>query len=233
MYFELTPKIDSNFAFQLWKYEKELQPKDDSLKPIITISREFGCESIPLANHLARRLSTEKTKWVAFSKQLLDTEKDASTIRKRILEEMRMMKRNAVEQMIEHFLANKQTNYGLFHDLVDEMKILADRGHAILIGAGGSLIFKDHTQALHVRLVGSLAFRQHRIGRDYHLSDVEAAEMVEKGSRTRERFIHDFLHQDISEPHLYDLVIRNDKYSVEQMSDIIAQAFHARFGINA
>jgi cytidylate kinase len=230
MYFQITPKIDSNFAFQLWKYEKEATSQTDSIKPIITISREFGCESYPLANQLARRLTTDDIKWVAFSKKMLEKDASAATIRHRILDEMRMMKRNALEQMFEHFLASKPTNYEMYRDLVDEMKILAERGHAILIGAGGSLLFKEHPQAMHIRLVGTLAFRQYRIGRDYHLTDVEAARMVEDGQRTRDQFIHDFLRQDISDPHIYDLTIRNDKYSVDQMADIVIDAYHARFG---
>jgi cytidylate kinase len=233
MYFQITPKIDSNFAFQLYKYEKELKSSEssnDAIKPIITISREFGCESHALANVLARRLSTEKIHWVAFSKQTLSQDASAATIRHRILEEMRMMKRNALEQMIDHFLSNKPTNYQMFRDLVDEMKILGERGHAILIGAGGSLLMKDHPQAIHIRLIGSLQFRQYRIARDYHLSDAEAMEMVVRGQKTRDQFIHDFLHQDISDPHIYDLTLRNDKYSVDQMADIVIQAYRARFG---
>lgn len=232
MYFQITPRIDSNFAFQLWKYEKELASSSESIKPVLTISREFGCESHPLANLLARKLSTTDRQWVAFSRQTLNKEENAGTIRKRILEEMRMMKRNALEQAIESFLANKPTNYALYRDLVDEMKILATRGHAILIGSGGTLLLKDHPQSMHIRLVGSLSFRHHRIARDYHLSEQEAATMVEQGTKTRDQFIHDFLHQDISDPHLYDLVIRNDKYSVDQMADIVLEAYHARFGNN-
>lgn len=229
MYTAITPKLNSSFAFQLWKYEKELAAMDHTVKPVITISREFGCEGYPVANYLAEKLTNQDNHWMIFGRQFMEQSESANDLRERMMQQLRLMKRGTIEQMAESILAGKPTNFMLYKSLIDEINLLSERGNAIIVGAAAAWILRERPLALHVRMVGSREFRIRRLAKEFNLNLEDAARVMEEGSATRDQFIRDFVHLDFTDAHHFDLLIHNDKFNAEQISEMILQAFRYKF----
>lgn len=197
--------------------------------PFVTISREFGCEGTELAiyltNILNERLAAgDDRKWAYYDKNLLDKIAEDHNLKKDIIEAAEERSRGLVEQYLSKVLADKPDDYDVFQYLVSAMTTLAKRGHVVLVGRGSNIVTQGLKGGVHLRLYSGESFKVHRLkGLHEGLPDDrdEIVSLIRKEGKKRDSFVEDHLAVSPREPKLYHLMFNNDKFTVQEMADLV------------
>ena len=80
------------------------------------------------------------------------------------------------------------------------------RGKVVFVGRGAQFLLPPKT-GLAVRLVASEKYRIAKIVERQSLSETEARRFMLKTDHDRRQFVGRYFHRDVSDPHLYDLVL--------------------------
>lgn len=218
------PQVDATLRFQASLNTSRSQAAPVKTGPVITISREFGCEGNATALALQDRLGSEPHHWIVYSRDLhekLASEHDPVQELRDLLDDRG---RDAIEEFVDHLFADKPTDYIRFKTLAQNIQVLGKLGHAIILGSAGALLMHDAPNAFHVRIIGSEGFRTERITTRYGITEAEAREEIQRQNENRVAFVQKFMHGDIRDPHHYDLVLRNDRFSAEEMARMIVDS---------
>jgi len=228
---KLTPILESNFKFQVKNLDsgRISTPLTESRHPSITISREFGCEGYPLAHKLAEYLNKPRSEWHIFNRDIFDEITESSHYSEKLLEEMRLERRNQLQQYLEQLFSHTPTELVRFKKLAQNIRAVTQTGNAIVVGSGGAILGHDDPHQFHIRLVASLDFKMARLRPLVpDMSITEVIETIETTNRNRVEFIREFTSKDITEPFYYDLILNNDRFTVDQMAQVVIQAMATR-----
>ena len=100
----------------------------------------------------------------------------------------------------------------------------ARRGPAVFVGRGARFLLPRQA-TLAVRLIASLKYRVGKVMELRGISEAEARRCIKEVDEGRRQFAERFFHHDISDPHLYDLVINVDRCGgIERAVDEIVAA---------
>ena len=224
----LLHKIDRDIATQLKTLGIGEKRPQKHLFPSITISREFGCEATPLAQLLVKKLSTDPYPWVMFHRKLITEITEKEEIQKDIIESIGTWQRGKLHQYIEHLLIHKPGNLKLYKKIAEAVRILAEKGRSVILGAGAAIITSEMPRMLHVRLQAPLDFRVKRVSRVLEISETEAKEVIRDNDLQREAFVYEFTRKNIHDPSHYDLIFDNSKFNAEQITELIHSALLLR-----
>ncbi len=228
------PEVESRIAAHIraWEAAKlHKQKKVGEVCPFITISREFGCDGLLLAQDLVESLNGKyrpSIPWVAYDRELLHTVAQNLDLRDEVVESLDMRRRDEMTELFDAILVRKVDEAIIFRKLAEIVRSTAIHGNAILVGRGAYLLTKGLPKGLHIRIVAPLDWRVQKIARERKIPEPEAEAIVREGAISRERFIQTFFRQD--HPFIHDLVINNAEFGVAQMAKIIATALHTKFG---
>jgi hypothetical protein len=186
------------------------------IHPSVTISREYGCEGFPLAQHLQGLLEDASGKaWTIFDKALVDKVATDEQVSRELLARLGD-ESHAQDVLRTHF--GYLTHDDAYAQVVKHLVLLAASGCAIIVGRGGAIACQDLKNCFHFRLVGSFAFRCQALARRLELPLPEAEYLVRTQSKLREKFISQCLHEDITATRWYDAVFNNERQSVETIA---------------
>jgi cytidylate kinase len=228
---KITPKLESNFKFQVSKLDSGSHHTvhAEAKYPSITISREFGCEGYPLAHKLAELLSKHGIEWNIYNRDVFDQISESAELTEKLLEEIKAERRNQLQQYLDQMFANTPTELVRFKKLAQNIRAVTTKGHAIVVGAGGAIIGQDDKNQFHVRLIASMDFKMSRLRPLVpDLSITELIETIDHTNNKRVQFIKEFTSRDIKEEKYYDIVINNDRFSVDEMAELIIAGMKIR-----
>ena len=193
-------------------------------KPCITISREFGCQAYPLAETLHERLNEEaegEVTWALLDRLLLEKIAEESGYAKSELEYITHVN-PTFQSMITTFLGREHAEpFEVFSYIKKTVRYFAKAGNSIIVGRGGVCLTQDLPNVFHVRLVAPLSFKLGVIMNYLGITEQEAREHIEARQAERDEFTRHFTKMDLSNPHLYHLLINNEKFSTGEIADII------------
>ncbi len=195
-------------------------------KPCVTISREFGCQAYPLAEALHARLnetSKNGAEWTVLDRLLLEKIAKKSGYAKAELEYITQVD-PTFQSMITTFMGREHADpFEVFFYIKKTVRYFAKAGNSIIVGRGGVCLTQDMSHVLHVRLTAPLAFKLKIIMAYMGNTEKEARKHIETRQAERDEFTRHFTKMDLSDPHLYHLLINNDKFSVAEIADIIIE----------
>lgn len=177
---------------------------------IITISREFGSGGETVA-----RLVAEKTRFHLLNKETIikglseygieqppdDPEKAVSS------EDIDQTGRNYIEAM---------------HDYIYDLAI---RQNLVILGRGGSILFKDYPPALHVRVIAQFSHRVNKVMKLYGLTSETAIKLVKEKDHEKRQYYRRVFDVNWNNTRPYDLVLNTEKMGLEDAADIIVAAY--------
>jgi len=177
---------------------------------IITISREFGSGGETVA-----RLVAEKTRFHLVNKETIikglseygiekppeDPEKAVSS------EDIDQDGRNYIEAM---------------HDYIYDLAI---RKNLVILGRGGSILFKDYPPALHVRIIAQFTHRVNKVMKIYGLNSGTAVKLVKEKDHEKRQYHRRIFDVNWNNTRPYDLVLNTEKIGLEDAADIIVAAY--------
>jgi hypothetical protein len=76
---------------------------------------------------------------------------------------------------------------------------------------------------VHIRLVASPETRMKRMMEVTEKDESSTEKIMRQQDRDRARLIHDFFGKDINDPILYDAILNTDRFTVEEMADIVIE----------
>jgi len=201
--------------------------------PFVCISREFGCEALPLSRQLVEVLNERcrpSIPWVSYDRELLDKVAQELNMQRAILDMLDGQRRSEMSELFDNIVNRKVADALVVRKLAEVIRTLAVHGHAVLVGRGSSLATHDLRNGMHVRLVAPRAWRVHTIATVRNLPLREAEKTVDEGEKQRLNYINTFFVLDPHQPFLPDLVIDNSRFNLRQICEIIFAALEARFG---
>jgi len=177
---------------------------------IITISREFGSGGETIA-----RLVAEKTKFHLVNKETIikglsdygieqppeDPEKAVSK------EDIGPDGRNYIEAM---------------HDYIYDLAI---RNNLVILGRGGSFLFKDYPPALHVRVIAQFTHRVNKVMKLYGLNSETAVKLVKEKDHEKRQYYRRIFDLNWNNTRPYDLVLNTEKMGLEDAADIVVAGY--------
>ncbi len=218
--------IDQNIEEQLTEWQDYVSAeRKKRIFPCITISREFGCEALPLAEALRKRLNFYKgkqEKWIILDKRLLEKIADRAGIGSAELDHV-----GNTHFIFQTMISIFKDSYNLdqfdaFQYIRKAVLYFARTGNSIIVGRGGASLTQDLIHCVNIRLVASMDFRIARVMRDHNIDESEAKKFVEKEQKLRDDFVRRFTDtKSLSDPHLYHLIINNEQHSPEKMAEFI------------
>ena len=212
----LIPSIELRERAWLQARERLARTHPAPILPSITISREYGCEGYPLAQHLKRLLEEASGKpWTIFDKALVDKVASDEQLSRELLGHLGD-ESHAQDVLRAHF--GYLTHDDAYARLLKHIVPLAAAGCAIIVGRGGAIACQDLKNCFHVRLVGGFAFRATSMARRLELPLGEAEELVRTQSELRETFISRCLGADVTATRWYDATFNNERQSVEAIA---------------
>jgi cytidylate kinase len=116
----------------------------------------------------------------------------------------------------------------VFQELVRVTRTICEKGHAVVIGRGGCKIAEDMPKGFHIRIVAPLSWRVRQAATFYGLSEEEAARRTRFLDAEREAFFRRYFDEDISNPNLYDMVLNQERLSMDLIVDLVAKAMEAK-----
>ena len=101
---------------------------------------------------------------------------------------------------------------------------LSRRESVVLVGRGTQFLL-PREKGLAVRIIAPLKYRVERVMRHENLSEFDAQRYIRRIDHGRGDFVQRYFHQDINDPHLYDLVINVANLDPDDVVDHIVAAF--------
>ncbi|MBR6346920.1 MAG: cytidylate kinase-like family protein [Bacteroidales bacterium] len=113
------------------------------------------------------------------------------------------------------------TSDDIFEAEKEILRGFAEMGSCVIAGRSGFFVLKDHPNKLNVFITASMPFRIERIMRKQGIPENEAAIIIESLDKSRENYIKRFAHVSRYDARNYDLVLRSDGHSEEELAGII------------
>jgi cytidylate kinase len=192
--------------------------------PVITFSREVGCNGLPLARALAGKLNRENrfSEWKVLSKEVfywsareLNLEPDKV---------QRMFKKSdnyTFEQILTAFGEKRYKSEAKIYKTVrDVIYSLAVDGFNIIVGRASHIIANDIKNAFHLRLIAPMEYRIKNIMDNNNLSRIEAIAFINKVEKERSSF-RKAVKADADDEHNFDLTINRASFTTEECIELI------------
>jgi cytidylate kinase len=183
---------------------------------IITISRQLGSLGTEIAKQLKEKLGFH----------YLDQES---------LEEELVKKYGIPEEKVERYDEKKPTFWDIFssdkdkylHFMKTAIYEFTRKGSCIIIGRGGQILLKNIPGVLHIRVIAPTELRLERIKKKYSYNDRLAEQIIRHSDHDRAGFHKFFFHINWEDPHLYDLVINTNSFTVEAAIHLIKEVLNS------
>ncbi len=204
---------------QKWNITRRKTEIDESVYPVVTISREPGSGGRVIAESLAKKFNLD-----LFHQEMIHCMAESTKVSKQVIETLDEKGLNVLDNWIAS-LVDKQhlwPDQYLKH-LMKVILAIGKHGRAVIVGRGANFILSPENR-FRVRVIAPIETRTGNISRDYDVSAKKAKRRMIKTESDRQAFIRKYFYSDICEPGNYDLIINTDRVSVENAVEAIGSA---------
>lgn len=200
--------------------------------PIITISRQTGCDAVSVAKKLVGKLNRKYgiTRWHWVDKEvLLATARKLETDPHRVESYLKGNEFSGLSEMIMAVSGSFISDMKVKKVIRDVILSICKEGYVVLVGRGGVSITRPVVKSLHVRLVAPFYWRVENIMRKREIDIEEAEEFVVDTDEKRYNLILNFLEKKpLNLDYLFDATINRSSFSVDQIAGMISLLYEKR-----
>jgi len=223
----LIPSVDmrlgSLLEFSRRREQEASSPHKHKARQTITISREFGCETYPVAERLREFMEKKHGEpWVLMDKGLLEEIAHNHDLSANVMNSLGEKSR-FLDEILATFSPRWKSEKDYFRVLCRHVLSLAEQGNMIIVGRGASIVTQPLKNCFHFRMYASPGFKVRSIARRLDVETDEAEKIIAQRQKQRDNFIRDFLNRDAHDLSFYHLVFNNDKNSAETIARTIAE----------
>lgn len=215
------------------RYRKDiLRGHSDSYGPIVTISRQTGCDAVAIAKRLVTKMNREAgtSKWRWIDKQVLsDTARELDTGTHNVESYIKRHELSGLSEMLMAISGKYISDSKVKKTIREVVLTICKEGYVVLVGRGGVALTGSVKRALHVRLVAPFYWRVENIMKKKEL-DIEAAEeFVVDTDEKRYNLILNFLDKKpLNLDYLFDVTINRSSFSVDQAAETLCLLYKKR-----
>lgn len=221
-------KFGEAFAYGLRQGASRARQEPLNLMPValkstltIAITRECGANGTEVAQLVGTRLN-----WPVYDRKLVEKVASDAGVRTEMLESLDEKHQSAFAEWLTSLVAGTKISSPEFsRHLMTILSSLAAQGHCVIVGRGAALVLPAAT-TLRVRLIAPLDVRNLRIQKQFGITEHEAARRIRETDLQRNQFVSDHFLKDVSDVHLYDLVLNTARLSLSQCAEVIVTALH-------
>ncbi|MGD0382391.1 MAG: cytidylate kinase-like family protein [Thermoguttaceae bacterium] len=188
-------------------------------KCFLTISREAGAGGSEIAAIVGKRLG-----WEVIDKNLLDKVAERFNLDRSMLNLVDETRSNWVYDVLGSWMDSKVIPHETYVSQLSRVILAAARQSSFIFVGRGARFLLPREKVLAVRLIASEGFRLKRIMQYHKLSEADARRHIHEVDQGRREFVQRFFHHDITDPHLYDLVINTEGLGIECAAEEIIAA---------
>ncbi len=192
--------------------------------PVITVSRQVGCNGLKLAGKLAERLNEDVSgkKWKVLSKEIFhESAKELDLDPEKVRQTLKKSERYAFDEILKAFNKRRYTGERfIIKSVIDIVRSFSVEGFCIIVGRAGHVIAKDIRNALHIRLYAPCEYRIKTIMENNELTHEEARKFINKVESEREAFRKAIRDESVDDD-LFDIYINRATFKDEETIDII------------
>jgi cytidylate kinase len=207
-------------------------PSEDG--PLITISRQTGCDARQVAenvvDNLNRKYGIKKWRWLD-KDVIYNIAADLNTDPQRVENFYQGIELSDVSEMIMAFSGNFVSDLRVKKAIKEVVLAMCREGHLVLVGRGGVSIAHDVQNSLHIRLVAPFYWRVENVMRKKEMSIEAAEEFVVDTDEKRFNLIQTFLDKKpLTIDYLFDATINRSAFTIEETADFITLMFEKKKG---
>jgi hypothetical protein len=202
---------------------KNIQQLTGSLHNYLAISREAGAGGSAIAEIIGRQLG-----WEVLGKELLDRIAQRFHSNRMMLDVVDETPSNWIYDVLGTWMDSKVIPHETY--LVQLSRVVvaaAKQGPAIFVGRAAQFLL-PRDKGFAVRLVAPVEFRLQNLMRLKKMTADAAQRYVNKVDPFRREFGRRFFHHDVTDPHLYDLVMNTERLGLEGAAELILSAMAKR-----
>jgi len=218
-----------NVLFKYFEHRyNEANSRENTQKgfgPVITISRQSGCEAKKIAHSLAKELNRHEkgNVWRCVDKEIL--EKSARELNLSTSKIKHFYKGVEKSKFIDMFIAFSKTyvnDLKIKNTIKEVMISLCKQGHIILIGRAGAAILQDQSNVLNIRLTAPFFWRIENIIQTRKTDIEEAEEWAIDTDEKRFKLFYLFLEKQPGNlDYLFDATLNRKNFDKQKMVEII------------
>lgn len=192
--------------------------------PVITFSREVGCNGVKLANLIVARLNAKHpdSNWKVISKEVFhESARELKMDPEQVRKSMQQSEKFTFEEMIKAFYdKHYKSELTIGKTMKRVILQIATDGHCIIVGRAGHIIANNIKNALHIRLIAPLDYRINTIMHNNHLTREEAIHFINRVEKERFAFRKAILKQNPA-TEIFDITLNRAAFSDEEIIDLI------------
>jgi cytidylate kinase len=202
--------------------------------PVITISRQAGCDARQVAENIVeilnRKAAAPKWKWV--DKDIIyEIAKELNTDAQRVENFYKGIELSNMSEMIMAFSGGFISDLRVKKAIRDVVLSICKEGHIVLVGRGGVSIAHDIADSMHVRLIAPFYWRVENVMKKKEMNIETAEEFVVDTDEKRFNLITTFLEKKSTNiDYLFDTTINRHSFSVSETADLIVSMYEKKIG---
>jgi cytidylate kinase len=200
--------------------------------PVITISRQTGCDAREIASNVVEKLNSNSgiTKWKWVDKDIIySIAKELNIDTQRIENYYEGIKLSNLSEMIMAFSGGFVSDLRVKKAIKDVVLSICKEGYVVLVGRGGVSIAHGIKDALHVRLVAPFYWRVENVMKKKNMGLEVAEKYVIETDEKRNDLIQTFLDKKIKNVEtLFDAAINRISFSIPETSELIVSMYEKK-----
>ncbi len=215
------------------RYRQNLVKGDaNKCGPIITLSRQTGCDAIAVAKKVVHLLNKQQKtdKWHWIDKEiLLKTAKELKTGTPRIERYIKGKELSGFSEMIMSVSGDFVSDESVRKKIREVVLSICNDGYVVLVGRGGVSISREVKRSLHIRLVAPFYWRVENIMKKRKMNIEDAEEFTVDTDEKRHNLILNFLEKKpLNIDYLFDATINRSSFSIDQLAEIVIESYNRR-----
>lgn len=200
--------------------------------PVVTISRQTGCDAREVALRVADQLNNKSgiRKWRWIDKDIIySIAKELNTDYNRVENFYAGAKLTNLSEMILAFSGGFISDLRIKKAIKDVILSICKEGHIVLVGRGGVSIARDIKDALHVQLIAPFYWRVDNVMKRKNLRLQEAEKYVVETDEKRFDLIQTFLDKKSANiDNLFDVTINRISFNINDTADLIVSMYEKK-----
>jgi cytidylate kinase len=196
---------------------RDADKKPRRVGPVVTITRQPGCDGEAIARTLAKAFGLDLYDWKLVEMIAKDThvsEQVVATLDEKPCSEL------------DDWLSGFSEGYGLpSHKYMQSLRkilfTIATHGNAVILGRGANFLLPPEKRTLGLRLVAPLDVRVKNIMQKLHLSEKDARSCIVTTERQHRLLVQKIGHKDITDATHYHMVINTALVKTEDVVQIV------------
>jgi cytidylate kinase len=200
--------------------------------PVITISRQAGCEAKNIASLLVDELNhdTDHRPWKWIDKEVLEASAKELNLNMHKLEHFFEGKeKSVIADIFESFSRSHVNDVKIKNTIKDVILSICKQGHVVLVGRAGAALLQEKPNVLNIRVTAPFYWRVETIMKNRQIGIEEAEEWAIDTDEKRHNLFYVFLDKQPGNlDYLFDATLNRKSFSVNQTCKIIKDMAHLK-----